>query len=169
MCIRDRSKVVAVVLLAVAALLIPSVAGAEAVRTPEAPAPAVGAVASSLIGATYEPITPCRIVDTRQAGGRFDDREIRDYRVTGEGQVFADQGGKAGGCDIPSGVSAVEASITAVDPLDSGFFRAWPTGESMPNATFMNFDEGMDITNTCLLYTSPSPRDLSTSRMPSSA
>ena len=25
------------------------------------------------------------------------------------------------------------------------------------------------ITNTCLLYTSPSPRDLSTSRMPSSA
>ena len=26
-----------------------------------------------------------------------------------------------------------------------------------------------DHTNTCLLYTSPSPRDLSTSRMPSSA
>ena len=33
-------------------------------------------------------------------------------------------------------------------------------------------DEGRDLTsaiNTCLLYTSPSPRDLSTSRMPSSA
>ena len=27
----------------------------------------------------------------------------------------------------------------------------------------------LDITLTCLLYTSPSPRDLSTSRMPSSA
>ena len=27
----------------------------------------------------------------------------------------------------------------------------------------------VDITNYCLLYTSPSPRDLSTSRMPSSA
>ena len=27
----------------------------------------------------------------------------------------------------------------------------------------------MDIVGTCLLYTSPSPRDLSTSRMPSSA
>ena len=27
----------------------------------------------------------------------------------------------------------------------------------------------MDINDTCLLYTSPSPRDLSTSRMPSSA
>ena len=29
--------------------------------------------------------------------------------------------------------------------------------------------EGMDIDEFCLLYTSPSPRDLSTSRMPSSA
>ena len=29
--------------------------------------------------------------------------------------------------------------------------------------------DGIDIISTCLLYTSPSPRDLSTSRMPSSA
>ena len=29
--------------------------------------------------------------------------------------------------------------------------------------------EGQDVVVTCLLYTSPSPRDLSTSRMPSSA
>ena len=28
---------------------------------------------------------------------------------------------------------------------------------------------GLPVFNTCLLYTSPSPRDLSTSRMPSSA
>ena len=34
----------------------------------------------------------------------------------------------------------------------------------------LKFDEVKnDINNTCLLYTSPSPRDLSTSRMPSSA
>ena len=29
--------------------------------------------------------------------------------------------------------------------------------------------EGLDARDICLLYTSPSPRDLSTSRMPSSA
>ena len=34
--------------------------------------------------------------------------------------------------------------------------------------TPLNLSEWM-FTNTCLLYTSPSPRDLSTSRMPSSA
>ena len=31
------------------------------------------------------------------------------------------------------------------------------------------FETGWDPLSTCLLYTSPSPRDLSTSRMPSSA
>ena len=36
---------------------------------------------------------------------------------------------------------------------------------------FVSFDDNQNIlsSNTCLLYTSPSPRDLSTSRMPSSA
>ncbi|MEZ5203500.1 MAG: hypothetical protein R2701_03700 [Acidimicrobiales bacterium] len=104
----------------------------------------------------YVPITPCRIVDTRVVGGRLGDREIRDIQVTGDGSVFAAQGGKANGCGIPAGATAVEASITAVDPLDSGFFRAWPTGESMPNATFMNFDRGMDITNTGSVTIAPS-------------
>ena len=30
-------------------------------------------------------------------------------------------------------------------------------------------EQGIDLPYSCLLYTSPSPRDLSTSRMPSSA
>ena len=34
---------------------------------------------------------------------------------------------------------------------------------------YMESQLGDSITTTCLLYTSPSPRDLSTSRMPSSA
>ena len=32
-----------------------------------------------------------------------------------------------------------------------------------------NIDDNFDVVKDCLLYTSPSPRDLSTSRMPSSA
>ncbi|MCB0970753.1 MAG: hypothetical protein KDA97_04435 [Acidimicrobiales bacterium] len=104
--------------------------------------------ASAAGPARYVPIVPCRIVDTRQAGGPLADREIREVTVAGDGPAFAAQGGLAGGCDIPNGTVAIEASITAVDPADSGFFRAWPYGESLPNATFMNFDQGMDITNT---------------------
>ncbi|MEZ5139632.1 MAG: hypothetical protein R2711_12960 [Acidimicrobiales bacterium] len=123
---------------------------------PGALAPAVGSDAVEAnggafpAGAAYVPLTPCRVVDTRQpgAGGQFADREIRDYQVAGTGGGFAAQGGNAGGCGIPDGAVGVEASITAVDPADSGFFRAWPSGQSMPNATFMNFARGEDITNT---------------------
>ena len=42
----------------------------------------------------------------------------------------------------------MKAPITAVGPSDSGFFRAWPSGQSMPNATFMNIARTQDITNT---------------------
>ncbi|MCA9135028.1 MAG: S8 family serine peptidase, partial [Planctomycetales bacterium] len=75
-------------------------------------------------GAVYVPITPCRILDTRIAQGPLDNREIRDVQVRGTGNAFAAQGGKANGCAIPNGATAVEASVTAVDPADSGFFRA---------------------------------------------
>ena len=34
---------------------------------------------------------------------------------------------------------------------------------------FLHYGDMTDSTNICLLYTSPSPRDVSTSRMPSSA
>ena len=36
-------------------------------------------------------------------------------------------------------------------------------------AELKNISDKLGCTSTCLLYTSPSPRDLSTSRMPSSA
>ena len=39
--------------------------------------------------------------------------------------------------------------------------KVWDTGDGMPT--------GLRLSCNCLLYTSPSPRDLSTSRMPSSA
>ena len=42
-----------------------------------------------------------------------------------------------------------------------------PSGSG--KTTLMNIIGCLDRASTCLLYTSPSPRDLSTSRMPSSA
>ena len=52
--------------------------------------------------------------------------------------------------------------------MSAGITSSWYTGEALqnlcPNAKFY-----VEQYNDCLLYTSPSPRDLSTSRMPSSA
>jgi len=55
---------------------------------------------------------------------------------------------------------------------DTDFIYA--TGFDVETAVYLRFDEKDDVIYTspleiCLLYTSPSPRDLSTSRMPSSA
>ena len=48
---------------------------------------------------------------------------------------------------------------------DAALLEAWSSAAA---AGVSYFDSG-DSYGTCLLYTSPSPRDLSTSRMPSSA
>lgn len=98
--------------------------------------------------AKYVAMTPCRIVDTRVAGGAFTDQATRSYAVRGGGTAFAAQGGKSGGCAIPSGATAIEASVTAVGPSSAGYARAWPTGATPPTATFLNFEAGRSLTNT---------------------
>ena len=51
----------------------------------------------------------------------------------------------------------VEAAVEAEGPAEHAAVEGAPASDTP------------DQTETCLLYTSPSPRDLSTSRMPSSA
>ena len=101
-------------------------------------------------GARYVPITPCRVIDTRGRGGAFAPNVQRSYRVTGSGPQFAAQGGRSGGCGVPPGAVAVEASMSAVGPTGSaaGYLRAWPAGQAVPNATFLNYTRGQSTTNT---------------------
>jgi len=100
-------------------------------------------------GLGYRPLqAPCRAVDTRQAAGqRFADGTVRSFRIDGPGSL-AGQGGSAQGCGIPTGVPAVELSITAVDPVGTGFLRAAPNDGSPFRATVLNFVDGAGATNT---------------------
>ena len=57
--------------------------------------------------------------------------------------------------------------------IEQGLYRH---GEKLPSVRSLSQEHGVSISTVqqayqllCLLYTSPSPRDLSTSRMPSSA
>jgi len=86
----------------------------------------------------YVPVTPCRIVDTRSAGGRFSNGTTRSFYVTGT-TMFVPQGGKSGGCGIPTGAKAVTATLTAVSPAGAGYMRAWAAGGSEPTATVLNY------------------------------
>ena len=72
-------------------------------------------------------------------------------------------------CDICKDLESVTVPANEtrrVVVADSTMHRIW--GE-VHQASTEHFDIDSIVGGTCLLYTSPSPRDLSTSRMPSSA
>ena len=62
-------------------------------------------------------------------------------------------------------------SLMLVTPLTKviGYDLASKVALNAYNKNISLKESCMELTNFCLLYTSPSPRDLSTSRMPSSA
>src|SRR5664280_234595 len=53
--------------------------------------------------------------------------------------------------------------------LDMDYLKVKSTMDSLLNISDLQYFETTDILGTCLLYTSPSPRDRTRSRMPSSA
>ncbi len=111
--------------------------------------------------AVYEPITPCRVVDTRSGGGgAFAPGDQRSYRVYDDATGYGSQGGVLGNCGIGTDSIAVEATVTAVGPTANGYFRAWPAGDPAPNATFLNYTRGQSISNTGAISVGISNPDL---------
>ena len=73
----------------------------------------------------------------------------------------------------PTQVGIKLNDTTSASELDSFFTRVWSQNRRVKivlDATdCRKISVGRILSMNCLLYTSPSPRDLSTSRMPSSA
>lgn len=76
----------------------------------------------------FTPMTPCRIVDTRLAGGILTAGTTRSFKVRGTGGFDA-QGGMTGGCGVPPEASAVLINFVAVDPAGIGNLK----GSAYPN------------------------------------
>ena len=95
----------------------------------------LGGSAADLV---YTPVTPCRIIDTRLAGGPIAAGANRDFLVSGT-QNFETQGGNSGGCGIPEGATAAMLNFVAVLPSGSGFLRAWPFGQPVPSSSIINY------------------------------
>ncbi len=131
----------------------------EAVRPDAAPA-----AAEVPGGLGYTALTtPCRAADTRSTSSPtitpdttpVTPSAFRNFAVTSSLTTLAAQGGPAGGCGVPSGIAAVEVSITVVNPVGTGFLRAYATAEATPNATFINYTAGRGVTNTGTVPVSP--------------
>ena len=99
-------------------------------------AKALGDPAGDLV---YTPVVPCRIVDTRNAGGPFAAGETRNYRAYLISGTFAGQGGAAGNCGIPANLGGVALNLTIVSGGGVGFLTAWPYNTSRPLASTLNY------------------------------
>ena len=99
---------------------------------------AIGDSAAQLV---YTPVTPCRLVDTRVAGGNLGAGTIREFRVTGGD--LSPQGGNAAGCGIPAGpATSAIVNFVAVNPTGAGNLRAWAYSSppvAPPAASILNY------------------------------
>ncbi len=92
-------------------------------------------------GSTYVPLTPARVLDTRDgtgqsASGQLGPGATIDLKVTGVGGVPA------------TGVEAVALNVTTTGATGSeSFLTVWPAGTSRPLASHLNFAADQDVPN----------------------
>ncbi len=96
--------------------------------------------------AKYTAITPCRLVDTRKAGGMVTNTAPRSFVAASTGSLAA-QGGNPAGCGIPAAAVAIQANVVAVGSAGSGFLKVYPAGAPAPAASFLNFRDGKAVAN----------------------
>ena len=98
------------------------------------------------LGYQYTPLTPCRIVDTRNAGGMIEANSSRAFFVNGTDAEIQSQGG-TGNCGVPQDAVAVVLNITSHQSSAQGNFKVYPYNEPVPNTSILNFSLGLTIAN----------------------
>jgi subtilisin family serine protease len=88
---------------------------------------------------TYESLPPSRILDTRFGTGAAKQK-------LGAGQTLTLQVTGAGGIP-PSGVTAVVLNTTVTDPTAPSYLTVWPTGQSQPTTSNINFSTNQTVPN----------------------
>jgi hypothetical protein len=101
----------------------------------------------SLVGGLYNALVPSRILDTRSGVGapraRISAGATVDVQVTGRGGVPT------------ADVGAVVLNVTVDRPTSAGFLTVWPQGQVLPNASNLNFVEGLTVANSVTVPVNP--------------
>lgn len=104
----------------------------------------------------YSPVTPCRIMDTRNPGaksGILVAGTTRGFWSFAGGSDFTTQGGTASNCGVLSGanLAAIVVNFTVVTPDIDGYITAFPAGATRPTAATVNFKAGSVVGNNASL------------------
>lgn len=81
----------------------------------------------------FVPVTPCRLVDTRNPAGALGGPII-------SGGVARDFNLPSGACGLPANATAYSLNFTVVPSYNLGYLTAWPTGGSQPSTSILNSD-----------------------------
>lgn len=115
------------------------------------PGKALGSTTGDLV---FTAVTPCRIVDTRVAGGPISANSSRPFLglAVNSGANFTSQGGSATNCNVAAvGASAIMVNVTAVTPSGAGFATVYKSGESRPLAASVNYTTGAIVNNSVVV------------------
>lgn len=93
----------------------------------------VSAVAQTAL--RFTPVTPCRVVDTRNPDGQFGGPAIqgstsRSFEIT------------QGACNIPANAWGYSLNVTVVPAAHLGYITVWPTSEQQPTVSNLNSVDG---------------------------
>ncbi len=91
------------------------------------------------IGFLFNPITPCRLVNTLDADGPVGGPSLpgNDERTFSAESI----------CGIPANAKALSVVLTVVAPQAAGYFTLYPVGTSRPVASSLNFTAGAIVNN----------------------
>ncbi len=147
--------------LAGAALLLAGAAGANAAGGPQ---PGTGKhltiAAADLTNPAMAPgsdlqfvnVEPCRILDTRKAGGALHGTRTFDASLSS----YASQGGKASTCNIPEVAMAVQLNLGAISQKSSvSDVKGWALGNAQPLASMVNYNPAGPVANMVTMPVDP--------------
>lgn len=120
-------------------------------------------VAAQAAPLSYHPITPCRILDTRNAGGGGAIGAGATKTYLAHATNFSVQGGSASDCGLPSSfqatdtlgnkqnrVKAIAVNVTVTAGTGSGYMYGFPSNGAAVSSV-INFNSGVTIANMVIL------------------
>jgi hypothetical protein len=91
---------------------------------------------------SFYTLTPCRVLDTREASGApaLVPGPARTFTITGQGQ-----------CQVPLTAKAVSINVTVTQPTSPGYLTLFPGGTVAPLASTINFSPGQTRANNAIV------------------
>ncbi len=95
----------------------------------------------------FTPVTPCRVVDTRNSNGPFGGPAIqggtsRSFSIT------------QSSCNIPATAWGYSLSVTVVPHGHLGYLTVWPSGQARPTTSILNSWDGRVKANAAIVLAS---------------